>query len=197
MNTNNENGNSQIPEVPVLDILDTDTAEEIKEKVEAHNQALEDYKTKTTETNAQLYARTKKAEGFELKDGKWVKPEKQTETKATDTSKNTEKDGFSQTDLIAIIKAEVPEEDIQEVADYAKLKGISIKEALASDVVKSILKIKTEERQTAEATSTGSQKRTTVPSGSDLLEKANKTGELPDDLESMGKIIEARKSGKK
>ena len=76
--------------------------------------------------------------------------------------------------------------------DYAKLKGISVSEALKSSVVKTILAEKQEERKTANATSTGNARRgSTKLNPSQLLEKANK-GEMPDSDEDLDALIKAR-----
>ena len=49
---------------------------ELDNEEEKDISALKEKYQKLSDTNKQLYARAKKAEGFELKDGKWVKPEK-------------------------------------------------------------------------------------------------------------------------
>ena len=53
------------------DIKDIDDIDVLKEKY----QGLGEKHKKIFDTNKQLFARAKKAEGFELKDGKWIKPE--------------------------------------------------------------------------------------------------------------------------
>src|SRR5690606_10314539 len=90
----------------------------------------EDYRGKLNATNHFL-----KKEGYEFKGGKWVKKP------ATPASEQTapSQDNLSQKDMFALIKADVHEDDISEVADYAKLKGITVAEALKAPVVKTIL----------------------------------------------------------
>lgn len=186
MNTQSGEGNTEIPKVEDIVIEEGDTKETIAEKVATYKQAVDD-------NNAQLYARTKKAEGFtQDTDGKWVKAQKPAavEVKPTVTSSSENKD-ISQTELYALIKADVPQEDIAEVSDYAKLKGISITEALNTPIVKTILKEKADNRTAAQATHTGQQRRTTSPTGEDLLERANR-GEMPD-VKDIEKLILARK----
>ncbi len=118
-----------------------------------------------------------------------IKEKKEVITPKTDNS-------LSQTDLIAILKADVAEEDIQEVTDYAKLKNISVVEALKSSVVKTILSEKKEERTTANATSTGNtRKGSSKSTSSQLLENARK-GNLPDSDEDLEALIRARKGQK-
>jgi len=101
--------------------------------------------------------------------------------------------GLSQTDLYALVKADVPEEDIAEITDYAKLKNISVAEALKSNVVKTILSEKKEERATASAANTAKAKvGTTSVSTETLLANARK-GILPDNDEDMTRLIKAKK----
>ena len=58
-------GDGVAPEIDTNDIVvdDNDDVDALKEKFE-----------KVSEQNRQLFSRAKKAEGFELKEGKWVKP---------------------------------------------------------------------------------------------------------------------------
>src|ERR1035437_775035 len=65
-------------------------------------------------------------------------------------------------DLYALIDAKVPEDDIEEVREYAQLKKISIAEALKSNVVKTILGDKAEQRKTAEGTNTNGGRRSSA-----------------------------------
>lgn len=111
-------------------------------------------------------------------------------------SSSDEKD-LSQRDLIAIIKNDVHEDDISEVKDYAKLKDISVSEALESTTVKTILSEKQEHRKTAEATHTGKTKsKGSKVSDSELLRKAEK-GEFPEPGTSEAKrLYELRRENK-
>jgi len=168
-----------------LEIEEGDTFEVIQQKTA-------DYKQKVDENNAKLYARTKKAEGFELVEGKWVKTQK-----PEPKPEPVESQDLSQSDLIVLLRADVPEEDISEVTDYAKLKKISVAEALKSSVIKTLLSDKAEQRRSAEAANTGSNRRTapsTTPEA--ILEKAS-TGELPDTDDGIQRLAEAHISAKK
>ncbi len=97
---------------------------------------------------------------------------------------------LSQDDLIAVIKADIPQEDVKVAKDYAKLNNISVAEALKSDVVKGILSNRAEERATAQAASTGPVKRGSSKASDEvLLEKLDK-GELPE--EDIDRTVKAR-----
>lgn len=149
-----------------------------------------------SESNKQLFARTKKAEGFVLKDGKWVKPDPKPDAKPNEPNtpnKPEDKDSLTQMDVIALSKANIHEDDMQEVIEYAKFKKISIADALKSNVIISSLKKSVEERETAEATSSGKTRpANAAPSGEKLLEKAASTGELPDSKEGINSMLDAR-----
>lgn len=192
MNTNNnENGNSEIPEVEDLVIEEGDDVETIKEKVEEHNAKVKEFKTKKDEANAQLYARTKKAEGFEFVDGKWVKPEAdKPKNKPNDTK--TSEGNLTAEDVYTLIQANVPKEDISEVQEYAALKKISISEALNAPIVKTILADKAEARKVAEGTNTGAAKRGNgKPSNDTLIQNASK-GVLPETDEEIARLNNLR-----
>jgi len=143
-------------------------------------------------SKAQEYARNQKirAERAE-KELKELKNKFSSKEETPAPSKNT--GDFSQMDFMALIKADVPEDDISEVADYAKLKGISISEALKSSVVKTILSERNEERKTAQATSTGpARKGATRPNGDTLIANAQR-GQMPDSDADLDALIRARR----
>lgn len=106
--------------------------------------------------------------------------------------KDTPKTELSQTDIITLAKADIHEDDIDEVLELAKFKKISVKEALSSNVMKSLLAERKEERKTAEATSAGAKRSgTRAKSGDELLSDAN-TGKLPDTDEGIKELADAR-----
>lgn len=92
---------------------------------------------------------------------------------------------LSQADIIAIVRNEVHEDDIDDVKSYAKLKGIPFRDALKSSVVRTILSENAEKRATAEASHAGTPRRTqSKPTDEQVLSKASK-GEYPEDVESL------------
>lgn len=143
----------------------------------------EDYQGKLNATNRFL-----KKEGYEFKDGKWVKP--QAASKKDAESKTA--DSMSTKDTLALARANVDDEDIEDVVEYAQFKKISISEALKSPILKATLSDKSEKRNTADATNTGRNRTgSKKASAENMLEKANKTGELPESSEDMQKLAEA------
>lgn len=187
-NSNSQNENGTFED---LRILDTDTPEVVKEKGD-----------KLIELNQQSFARTKKAEGFVKNEttGKWEKPAAataSTEAKPAEQSAQTEtqakNNDISNDDLLEIIEAKVPREDIDEVKRFAKFNNMSIKDALADDMLQGILERRIETRTVAAATHTGGSRRgTTAPSADDMLSEARK-GNLPDSDADIAAMTRKRK----
>lgn len=96
-------------------------------------------------------------------------------------------------DLYALIDAKVPEEDIEDVREYAKLKNISISEALKANVVKTILSDKAEQRITASAANVGGAKRSSGKTPDDVLLSKSYKGELPENDADLERLIKLRK----
>lgn len=99
---------------------------------------------------------------------------------------------LSAVDIIAISKANIEAEDVEDVLDYAKYKGISIAEALKSSVVKATLSQKEELRKTAQATSTGTSRRGTASiTDAQLIANAEK-GIMPESDADYDRLAELR-----
>lgn len=118
------------------------------------------------------------------------KAERKAKVVTTDAKPNaTPASNVSTKDLYALMEAKVPEEDISEVEDYAKYKGISIAEALKTQAVRSILNEKAEMRNVAIATNTGSGKRVTGRvSDETLLANASK-GNFPENDADIDRLV--------
>lgn len=153
------------------------------------------------ETPEELKARLKKAE--DLAKNQRIRAEKaeaklkQGKTQKVIPSSKKESSALSNTDIFVLVKANVPEEDIEDVQKYAKLNGVTIKDALASNFMKSYLSNKAAERATAEATHTGVTRKTTgKKTGMQLLSEAQ-SGNLPDDPMELAKAREQARLAKR
>lgn len=108
---------------------------------------------------------------------KGVKPEIKIENKVDPEPKPSD---LSSSDNRALIKADVPEEDIPDVVEWANFKKISVAEALKSDHIVNMLKDRSEFRATDKANNI---KKVVTPnkkmSNSEILEKA-KGGWVPE-----------------
>ena len=156
----------------------------------------EDDSKKSKKARAILNAQNRflKKEGYEFKNGKWVKPERPVEKKSSKSSKD-----LSTSDVFTLVKANVHEEDIDEVRDYAALKKITIKEALKTNFVKSFLADKQEERDTAEAAHGGSSRRSTGRKSAANVIADAESGNLPEDPTELAKarLSEKRAEGQR
>ena len=134
----------------------------------------------TEESVDESEAKIKKAE--ELAKNYKIRAEKaEQELKKRGKPEAPKSETISAKDLYALSTAKVHPDDVSEVEEYAKYKGISISEALKTSVIKTLLSEKEEERKTAQATNVGTARRSTSkPSDDTLLSEASK-GNLPDD----------------
>lgn len=139
--------NLDSPNETTEEVVNTDEVE-----VESHEEETEDIE-KLREQNRRLFERTKKAEEL----AKQLRAKVST-APATQTP---EKQGgeISLKDQYALLQAQVPVQDVDEVIKAAKLLGKSIPDALNDGLVKARLSQLAEERTTAAATSTGAAKR--------------------------------------
>lgn len=167
---------SKTAEEITLDVIEETTTqdenvdvEEVKSKLAKAEELANNYKI-----------RAEKAERL-AKETKQIKPEvKQVSNVSTQ-------------DVMALMKANVQEEDIPEIEDYAKFKKISISEALKSNTIKTFLAESQEKRNTSNATNTGNAKRSPAKiTDNEIIEKAQKGQEV--DTE---KLVEARWNLKK
>lgn len=127
----------------------------------------------------------------ELKKGKDVV----TEDKET---KSNDKNQLSSIDTIAIMRANVHTDDIDEVVEYAKFKGISVSEALKSSVVRGLLSEKEEFRKSEEVANTSSSRRVVNKVTPDALLKNLSKGEVPEEgSKDAEEIFWARRGGKR
>lgn len=170
----------------VTDILNTE--EEATPEVETEEETVETPEEESVDWKSEAEKAKELAENYKIRAEKAEKAEK----KAKETVKES-KTNVSLKESLAILNAKVHEEDIDEVLDFAKYKGISVSEALRSPVIKNTLAQRAEERQTAEATSVGRVRSGNARSTPEsLYAKAQKTGELPDRDEDLESMLDAR-----
>lgn len=102
-------------------------------------------------------------------------------------------DTLSTKDLYLLMENKVSADDIADVEEYAKLKKISIGEALKSNVVKSILADKEEQRNVANATNVGNTKRGSSKVSDDVLYAKAMKGEMPESPEDIARLTRIRR----
>jgi hypothetical protein len=105
--------------------------------------------------------------------------------------------GLTSKDTIAIINAKVPEEDIDDVIEWATFKKISVPEALKSSVLKATLAEKAEFRKTAEASNTSTARRSTNKVTPEKLQQELSQGKVPTNSDDAEALFWARRGGKR
>ena len=104
--------------------------------------------------------------------------------------KATVHDALDIKDTIYLGKADIHDDDLDEVLYYAKNMKVSVREA--HEHYKPILADRNDERRTAQATQTKSPRGITKNSGEDTLRKAESTGEVPESEKEMEAMLQAR-----
>ena len=171
----------------LADMSEEDQAQAITDKkaelIEAEFSALSEQKTKAEELARNQKVRAEKAEQEARKNkpvGDGSTPKKESE--------------YSLQDIRAL--SDVHDDDVAEVVEFAKFKGISIAEAKKHPVIQNILSVNKEFRSTEAAKNSGKGKpgasRTT---DAQLVEQAA-SGQLPDDDEGITRLAEARQAEK-
>lgn len=173
-------------------IIDSETnneqAEEIELEIEEDTEVATEEKPvdKPVETPEARLARLRRQIAQQEKKMGIVKETKKEETQTTSTR-----------DLIALMEAKVQADDIEVVEEFAKFRKISIAEALKTNVVKTLIADSQEKRKVAQATNTGTAKKSpSAISDEALLEKA-RGGDIPESEADMKRIIEAKLGIKK
>jgi hypothetical protein len=172
-------------------VVDTSVNESVEDTQKS--EGAEVVETEATENVEDVKARLAKAE--ELAQNYKVRAEKAEKARKSIGEVPVQKtDELNQKDVIALIKADVTEsEDIDEVVAFAQLKKISIADALKTNLIKSLINEKLEQRKIASATNTGTSKRGVAKvTDETILSKASK-GELPTSDDDMIRLVRARK----
>lgn len=167
-----------------------DTTEEVENTEEVEGNAVDaetEDTPKYTESEMKSYARAKKAEAEARQLKKELEAIKTASNKPVAKVEPSEKQDvqLTQLDVIALSKANIPDDDIEEVIRWAKFNNITVKDALKDKTMTTILRDRAEMRQTAEATNTGNARRGSAKlSDEQVLSNASK-GKLPDDPEEL------------
>ncbi|MDD5178329.1 MAG: hypothetical protein PHT54_03570 [Candidatus Nanoarchaeia archaeon] len=142
--------------------------------------------------NQELYEQLKKAKGFERdkKTGKWIIKEKPKEENVKGTS------DITRTELYSLVKANVPDEDVNEVVIYARSHNIDITSALKMPEVKAILKVKDEYRKSEQVANMGSSRRNSPRITPEELIRQSERNILPEEKD-IDSLAEARLEAKR
>lgn len=105
--------------------------------------------------------------------------------------------GLSTADIIALTRANLNDEDVDEVVEYASLKKISISEALKTDIVQATIKIREEKRASANAVHTGTTRRANNGTSDERLLDNARAGKMPENESDMARLAELRLKNRK
>jgi hypothetical protein len=178
------------------------TAESNTENQETEQETIVSHEESSEEENAEVVAKSEYDKVKQLADNYKIraeKAEKKAKTSEKPVVQSQQQSGtLSPTDLYALLQAAVPQEDVAEVTDYAKLKGITVTEALKSSVVKNVLAEKAENRKVADATNITTTRRNTGKISDEmLLNTARSKGEVPDGDAEIQRLYQARQDAKR
>lgn len=176
----------------VIDSINDENLDEGKETLKSEFEALD-------KSNKQLYARAKKAEGFEQKDGKWVKkPEVIPEVKPTNPeATEPDKPDYGK---LAYLKSEGVShpDDRKIVMDESKRLNLPIEEVLGMEHIKGKLKDSKNQREAESGMPEGGSGKSSGNKSVDYyVNKKDKNGNyesVPPELgvEFANKVIDAR-----
>ena len=162
--------------------------------------ALKEKFEKVSDQNKQLFARAKKAEGFVLKDGQWVKSKVVEKVTKTETQKGDteQKESFKPNELDYGQKAYLKTYGIQGSDELALVKtfqartGDDIDTIVSDDIFLGKLNSLREAKQSTDAIPKGKGRsgQTGVTDVDIAVAKFKETGELPSDFELRRQVID-------
>ena len=163
--------------------LSNENVDEVKELLASEAEASE-------KSSSQLYTRAKKAEGFEKKDGQWIKKEKKEEPKVDDKKAEKSKLDFGEK---AFLKAYGIEgsEALDFIASMRERTGDELDILVNDEIVTAKLKA----FKDASAAKDAIPSKTNRSNQSDAKENVDywiKKGELPKDTELRKKVVNAK-----
>jgi hypothetical protein len=158
-----------------------ETVEEVVEEVQAPEESIDDVK-------AELAKAKEIAENQRIRAEKAEKKSK--EAPASETS------AMSAADLLAVMNAKVHEDDMERVEKFAKMEGVSIRQALKDPELKAILEVRAEQRTTAAAANVSNVRRGPSKASDETLIANAEAGKLPDSDDDIARLIAAKSKRK-
>lgn len=163
----------------------TDETEVLETPVENAEETVETPEL-TAEHIAELKAKAAKADDLEEKNKQLYERAKKAEAKKTDVPSQE----LSTKDVIFLAKANVHEDDLDEVLDWAKFKKISVSKA--HEQLKGVLASKDEQRKTAAAANISPARRSATKVTDDVILERASRGELPENEDDIARLIKAK-----
>lgn len=117
---------------------------------------------------------------------------------AKPAEKKVDETGLSQSDFIAIARADIHDDDIESVKRFAKMEGLTISESLKNDDMRAILDRREGVRKTADATNTNTSRRSAPKADADTILKNVSEGKIPDaGSRDADELFWARRGGRR
>lgn len=95
-------------------------------------------------------------------------------------------------DLVAIMKAGVPEEDLDEVYEYARYRKTTVANILKDPIMKNTLEQRSEERNSAVAANVSVSRRGSTKVPDDILISNASKGKLPENERDIDRLMKAK-----
>lgn len=124
----------------------------------------------------------------------WREKAQSNKAKATEP-KPTSNSDLSGLDILTLSKANVDSEDVEEVVNWAKYKGVSVSEALKSNELNAILNVRKDMRVTANASNTGASRRQTGKLSDEALLNLARSGKMPESEEDLDRLVRLKTFG--
>jgi hypothetical protein len=99
---------------------------------------------------------------------------------------------LSPSDLVAVMNAQIHEDDMERVERFALSEGVSIREAVKSPELKAMLQVRAEQRNVAIATNVENVRRGVSKVSDDALVSNASMGKIPDSDDEIARLISAK-----
>ena len=179
-----------------LDSENEETTADAETADENDAAALREKNNELADKNRQLFIRAKKAEGFEFDEGskRWVKKEKPAERKPESRVTPEATTGeLSETQLDYLdVKGITDESDIKVIQEVMKRTGMTVRQALTDDYVRTRLETN-KERRANEAATPNSRRGGQAQNDrfEHFMAEYERTRKLPDDFDMRVRVVEA------
>ncbi len=164
--------------------------EEVTPEVTPEVEETTEEELETEESPAEMKERLAKLE--ELANNYKIRAEKA--EKASKAKPPTTANDLNSKDLVAIMNAKVPEDDIDEVVEYAKYRKASISDILKDPIMKATLDLRAEERNSSIAANTNSGRRGSQRIPDDVLMANASKGKMPENDAEINRLMKAKYS---
>ena len=170
------------------EVVVPETTEEVIEEVieETPEETIEEVKAKLAKAE-------EIAENQRIRAEKAEKAEKSAKEKKESKSDST----LSTSDLLAVMKANVHDDDMERVERFAKSEGVSVRDALKNPELKAILDLREEQRSTAAAANVSNVRRGSTKVSDEVLIQNASNGKLPEDEDGIARLVAAKMKQKR